>query len=1165
LCAFVFGKGSVFPLDGESVATLMQQSFISLALLIATTLVAGFFAYIYSIKRQTYLLLWTAAWTVFGLHYLGQALSQEVPSGAFESALDHWLYTLSGLLFFLGAQIYSQRKPWKISALMLAVILGLWAAANTINVIRISEVIPASMLYVAVAVVFWQESRRQETLADRLLGISFASWGVLWVSLHFLNTAPELQGANTNVVAAAPCAFVAMLMVMAIYEEEKRRIERNMLALSNLNLATSSFVGGEIQRMLSQALDRVLGVVRLPAGALFLHHGDPQGPTSVVAVGLSDDFCRAAQDEGLDDYLVSLVSRLGGLLGFRDLRDDSLSALEKEQSIRRFRDLALTQGLRSVVAISLQAKEQAFGVLLLGTPDSRRFTPAELRLLLALGHQIGMAVENSYLIQQTSRRSEELHVLNEIGRALSSTLNKEDLMRKVWEELRRLFDVENFYIAELDPLRDEIHFDLEMIDGARMPKRTRPAGNFITEYIIRTRQPVLIRDNYVAEAKKLGVEPLRTKGCFCGVPLVAYDHAIGAMAVYSDNERIFDEGHLELLRVLASEASIAIENARLFHEERTKARHLTLLNTISRNAIATLNPDEMLAKITEQLEEGLTYDHIGIGQLDYATREIVIQAEAGKRRGTTGRRIPLGTGLIGHVARNGHMAAYRATSLADNALKPLLPDTVSAIALPVFYADQLHGILSIESSVAAEFSEEEILLLRTLADLIAGALHNALSFQKAQEQAITDGLTGVKTHRFFMEALSAEWKRSTRAGRAFALVLMDLDRFKFVNDFYGHLEGDLVLQRVGHILETNCRRSDVVARYGGDEFVILMPETNMEHARQLASKLRGWVSADPLLREKNISASFGIACYPLHGSSPQELIQVADASMYLSKHQGGNAVSTADHFDPNEAKKWKRDVLEAYLGVTLKRLFATGPEAFEEIYQRLTQFTESLASTETVNNKTPTAPVQGPQALPQAVLDTVTSLAFAIDAKDHYTQGHSQKVSAYAALIAEAMAMSDAEVEEIRLGGVLHDIGKVGIPENILNKSGPLNPDEWETMKSHVRFGAKILDPLTPLARIREMVLHHHEYYDGSGYPDALGGEKIPLGARIIAIADAYDTITSDRTYKKARRAADALAELERCANAQFDGAIVEVFVRTMRALPNPVIEVAATTGPRNT
>ena len=566
----------------------------------------------------------------------------------------------------------------------------------------------------------------------------------------------------------------------------------------------------------------------------------------------------------------------------------------------------------------------------------------------------------------------------------------------------------------------------------------------------------------------------------------------------------------------------------------------------------------MLAKIAEQLEIGLTYDHIGIALLDYSTREVVVQAEAGKRRNALGRRIPLGVGLLGHVARSGQMATFRWLNPGDSALRPILEDSLAAIALPIFYAEQLHGALYVESSGPLDFSDEEVLLLRTLADLIAGALHNALTFQKAQEQAITDGLTGVKTHRFFMEGLSAEWKRSTRAGRAFSLVLMDLDRFKFVNDFYGHLEGDLVLQRVGHILEQNCRRSDVVARYGGDEFVILMPETNMEHARQLAMKLRGWVSADPLLREKNITASFGIASFPLHGSIPQELIQVADASMYLSKHQGGNAVSTADHFDPNEARKWKRDVLEAYLGVTLKRLFATGPDAFEEIYQRLKQFTESLAPSEGVAAVTAPIP-DGPQSLPQAVLDTVTSLAFAIDAKDHYTQGHSQKVSAYAALIAEALGMNDAEVDEIRLAGILHDIGKVAIPETILNKAGPLNPDEWETMKSHVHFGARILEPLAPLARVRGMIRHHHEFFDGSGYPDAISGDKIPLGARILAIADAYDTITSDRTYKKARPAAEALAELERCSNAQFDAKIVALFVQTMRQLPNPIIESAST------
>src|ERR1700737_1023076 len=639
----------------------MNESFIPLALLTTSVLVASFFAYIHGVKRQPYLLLWSAAWAIFGLHYVGAALSHWLPPSILQGALDQWLLGVSALLFLLGTQLYAQRKTSVVFASVAAAVLILWALCNVVHIVPFPVYVPSSLLFLGPATIFWQESRRQETLADWLLAVGFTVWAALCLLLNFLQTLPEYSAGLSGTVMAAPSVLVAILMVMALYEEEKRRVERNMLALSNLNLATSSFVGGEIQRMLAQALDRVLGVVRLPAGALFLHHGDPEGPSSVVSAGIADDFCRVAQEEGLDDYLVGLVSRLGGLLGFRDLRDDNLTALEKDEPIRRFRELALRHGLRSAVVISLQAKEQAFGLLLLGTQDNRRFTPAELRLLLALGHQIGMAVENSYLVQQTSRRSEELHVLNEIGRALSSTLNKEDLLSKIWEELRRLFDVENFYIAELDPVRDEMRFHLEVIGGNRVPRRTRRAGNHLTEYVIRTRQPVLIRDNYIAEVKKLGVEPLRQGGGFCCVPLVAYDHAIGAMAVFSDQEHVFDEGHLELLRVLASEASIAIENARLFQEERTKARHLSLLNTISRNAIATLNPDEMLAQITEHTESGLTYDHIGIGQLDYATREVVIQAEAGKRRGALGQRIPRGPGLLGPVGVTGKTASVRVT------------------------------------------------------------------------------------------------------------------------------------------------------------------------------------------------------------------------------------------------------------------------------------------------------------------------------------------------------------------------------------------------------------------------------------------------------------------------------------------------------------------------
>ncbi len=447
-----------------------------------------------------------------------------------------------------------------------------------------------------------------------------------------------------------------------------------------------------------------------------------------------------------------MVSRLGGLLGFRDLRDDNLSALEKDEPIRRFRELALQHGLRSAVVISLQAKEQAFGLLLLGTPDNRRFTSAELRLAARawppdrcgrrkqLPHPADLAAFRRASRSERNRARAQLHAQQ--GRSAYAGYGK---------SCGGLFDVENLYLATFDSVRDEIQFELEMIKSVRMPRRARPAGNHITEYILRTRQPVLVRENFVSEIRKLGVDPLRTAGSFCGVPLVAYDHAIGALCICSDNERAYDEGHLELLRVLASEASIAIENARLFQEERTKARHLSLLNLISRDAIATLNPDEILAKIAGQLENGLTYDHIGIALLDYTTRELIISAESGKRRGALGRRLPLDAGLIGQVARTGKSATYRSSANSQNSLKPVLPDSLMSMALPIFYADHLHGVLYVETLERVEFSEEESLLLHTLADLIAGAYHNALTFQKAQEQAITDGLTGVKTHRFFME------------------------------------------------------------------------------------------------------------------------------------------------------------------------------------------------------------------------------------------------------------------------------------------------------------------------------------------------------------------------------------------------------------------------------
>ncbi|MDE3108757.1 MAG: diguanylate cyclase, partial [Acidobacteriota bacterium] len=979
---------------------------------IGALLLASFFLFLYRRKRQDYLLAWAVAWFLMALFFFARIAVAYMPDGAAKlwyRTFDEMLVMVSALAFYCAARLYVRVSvPYRLLGVA-AALCAVWAGMHVRGLTTVNIGLGVGLMFLLIGQTFWSEGHRQEARADILLGITFLAWGLLFITMVFQSRISFLRGQDLLPLMLLPEMFTCVLMVMTVYEDERRRVERDMLALSNLNLATSSFVGAEIQKMLAQALDRVLSVARIPSGALCMRYGESDGPTSVMVTGLEDSFCRSLQEGDLDSYVVNLVARLGGLVVLRDLaRDADWEALEKEPSFGRLRRVLLDQRLRTVVGISLQTKQRVFGVLLLGTNETRSFTAAERRLLLALGHQIGMAVENSYLVQQSSRRSEELHILNEIGCALNSTLDLNALLERICTEMRRVVDANSFFIAFYEPGAPEVRFEIEVTDSERQPKRARPCGNHMVEYIVRSAQPLLIRDHFAEETRRLGFETMRQVGSICAVPLIVYERPIGVMVAHSMKERVFDDGHVEILRVLASEASIAIENARLFAEEQKKAHQLQLINSVTGHAIDTLDPTEMLSKIVAEMESHLGYDHIGIALLDYSAKELVIQAEAGSRRDALGRRVALDDGLIGHVARSGQIGVVRNRDAASPRL--VLADSVASVALPISYAEKFLGVLYVESAVPREFPEQEITLLRTLADLFAGALQNALTFQRAQEQAITDGLTGVKTHRFLMEALSSEWKRSTRANRPFALALMDLDRFKFVNDFYGHLEGDVVLQRVGHILEEHCRRSDVVARYGGDEFVILMPEATVEQARQLANKLRTWIASDSLLRDKNVTASFGIAAFPVHGSTPQELIQVADSSMYLSKHQGGNSVSSSEQGDPTDRKRWKKDVLEAYLGVTLKRLFSTGPEAFDEIYRRLEHFTRSLEEQGGNGNG---------EGLPPAVVETVTSLALAIDAKDHYTQGHSQKVSTYAAMIAEALGMPAEEIEEIRLAGLL--------------------------------------------------------------------------------------------------------------------------------------------------
>jgi diguanylate cyclase (GGDEF)-like protein/putative nucleotidyltransferase with HDIG domain len=1108
------------------------------------TLLGLLLLYIYRRKRQPYVLYWAIAWLLLSLGSLAHFFSvTQSRAPALLPHLDSLLLAFATLLFLDSARVYAgggvnpgvtvYLAPFFLAWLVLRAAMGgplqglplEWGSAAALAV---------------TGVMVQRDTRRREVMGGTLLASSFFLWALATALSLPAGWVEPLLGSLTPVLLNLPWQLTAFSLLVVLYEDEKRSLERHMLSMAGLNLISSTAQrAATVQEMAEQTLERLLASVRMPAGVVALRlDGDGDDALHCVHRGQSG-FLRAVEGAGLIPYLRHTVSRLAGLLVFTDLSGPTVpAAFARESQFQELARLARAEGVRLILGVSLRVKDADRGVLLLASSQFRRFTPAEIRLLLGLGGQLGLAVDNYHLMQQTARRSEELRLLNEIGQTLSSVRNVDELLERMHAEMGKVIDVSNFYIALYQPGSQEVCFELEIKEGSFQPKRRRQAGNGLTEYVLKRREPLLIQKDFARRVGDLGVKPGREARSFCAAPILLHGQPVGVIAVINyDRENAFDQGHVNILSTLAGQAAVAIENARLFAGEQKRVRQLGLLNNVARQAIATLNPDEILAAMASEIYAGLSHDYVGLGVLDYASREVVIQAEGVQGARGLHRRFKLGEGSVGRVAMSGKVLHIENLAEAGKLLEyqPVLPDAHSMITLPLLYAEQLLGVLHFESRQPNAFSKDA-LLLRTLADQVGGALHNAFIFQRAQEQAITDGMTGVKTHRYFMEALTTEWRRATRGSRSFSLMLLDLDKFKFVNDYFGHLEGDAVLQRVGRILEQNVRRSDVVARYGGDEFVVLMPETNAGQAYSLGDKLRHWLANDPLLREKKMTASVGLATYPQHAPTPQELIQIADASMYLAKHQGGNNIVSADHYKKSEQKQWQRHVLEAYLGVAIKRLFSTGSEAFEQIYRRLEQVAESLG------------PPGEWREVPAPVLETVTSLAFAIDAKNHYTQGHSENVARYCLQAGRHLNLAQEEMEELRLAAILHDIGKIGIPERLLSKAAALDPDEFETMKQHSGLGARILEPLQCMESIQKIIRHHHERWDGSGYPDGLAGEKTPLASRLIAIADAYDTIVTERTYKRASSRQEAFEELRRCAGTQFDPDLVKAFLETAEA-----------------
>src|SRR5271165_7061439 len=1104
---------------------------------IVSVLLYFVFTYLREQSRQPYFRAWQLAWAFYSLHFVLDAFP-ESPTAFLISQL---FLVAMALCIFVSTRLmrafYVFR--WYDAAVAAAGILlaGLTLRGHMINGLFRPDVQPSIRLGIGMAAillycsaVFYVSGHRRGSLAFQVLGVSLALWAVLMGVGQVQNPWVERFGTASRLFGPVPQMLLGIAMVMVLFENQRNAVLENTLALSTLGVDPRRLLFAEdLVPNMQAALDRLMSALPMDRAAIVITERW-RGLLPSVQRGFSPGFLAALETSGAADYICELAYRQSGILTVHHLAEMTESfPVNSAGSFADFKRILTEADVDNFTAVTLQTRENNFGVILFPHAERKAFGTSGPRLMVGLALQLGLTLENYVVSHDAHRRTKEYELLTDIGKAISSRLDQDEILRTIQGELGQIFDTSNFYIAFRDD--DEIRFEMEVRDTQVLPKRSRERRNAFTEYVIRTGEPLLIRSNLETTRKRLGIShvPERPAKCLIAAPIFVGNKASGAMvAMNPEREFVFEQRDLDVLVTAAGQVSVAMENARLFAEEQRRSRQLAFLNNISRTAISSDDPVHMLGQIASEIQKNFNFDHIGIGLLDYGTKEVEIKAEAGTSAHATGRRIPLGQGILGRVARSGERALVQ-NALPGN-LTGVLPDSRAVLCIPVTYGESLLGVLNVESRNENAFSPQDVLILNTLADLLATALHNAFVFQKLQQQSITDGLTGIKTRRFFWEALSAEWKRASRSGRPFSVVLIDLDKFKEVNDTMGHFEGDLVLARVGRLLEQKSRESNVVARYGGDEFIILMPETGAEQAQVLAERLRQWITQDPMLSEHHITGSFGVASFPMHGFSIEDIIRVADAGMYVSKRSGGNRVSAAQEFAGGEEFASQRQQISAYIEGFLQREH-NGPEHLEELGSMLVKY---CGGEEDCN-----VPL---------LKESIEVLSRAAESRELRTSGHGDLVARYAEVIAKALHLPAEETSDLVYAARIHDVGKIFVPERILNKPGPLTDDEFFLVRMHARVGAEIASILPNSGMIRQAIEHHHERFDGTGYPEGAKGEQIPQWARIIALADAYANMLTEQSIAAPRTPEQALDELSKMSGTGFDGMLVRLLLRELKS-----------------
>ena len=634
---------------------------------------------------------------------------------------------------------------------------------------------------------------------------------------------------------------------------------------------------------------------------------------------------------------------------------------------------------------------------------------------------------------ELQHRTEIQMVLREIAEALVATTSLEELYLRVYQLIGRVLPAQHFRIHLLDEVTNEISVPFNADQVSAVPPR-RPMGRGMTEYVMRRGQAVHVNPAALAKLTESGEYAwdsdlkLRIRH-YLGAPLL--DHAGKPFGVISliltEDVPGFRAEDREVLSIIASQVAVAIERKQDEERIRENEARLRVITDSARDAIIMLNPQAEICFWNPAAAAIFGYQQAEVLGENFQKLLLLPQRESLKRQFLDF----LAAGRFEDAGITTETEAIRSDG----------------------------RIIKVEASL----SSIQLQNGRHAIGIIRDITQRSAEQEKIEYLSFHDQLTGLFNRRFYEEELA---RLATQRNLPLTLVIADVNGLKLTNDAFGHSAGDNLLKKLARILKEVCRQDDIVARIGGDEFVMLLPQTNAEEAAGIVRRISNVIQQE----DKEfviLSVSFGWATQVSVGTELQEIFKQAEDNMYRNK----------------------------------------------------------LSESDSMRNS------------------TIHVIVKTLNEKNAREEMHSSRVSEFCRAIGKAMTMNPHEVNGLRTVGLLHDIGKIGIDENVLNKDGALTDDEWREMKRHPEIGFRILGAVTDFSHLARAVLEHHERWDGGGYPKGLKEREICLEARILAVADAFDAMTGGRPYRQVMTSTAAAAELIRHAGSQFDPVIARVFV----------------------